>query len=108
MSRMQWRHSTAFTLIELLVVVSIIALLIAILLPSLARARENARLTVCGTRIRAWGHGFQMYAADYNGTLPLDGSDGTTALPLGRWDDSFLWFNGVTAYMGASASTYNQ
>lgn len=41
-----------FTLIEVLVVVAIIALLVAILLPSLSRARENARATVCATNIR--------------------------------------------------------
>src|ERR1035437_9288883 len=52
--------------------------------------------------------GFHMYAQDYNNALPLDGFDGTTASPIGRWDDSYLWFNGVVAYMGAGAETYNQ
>ncbi|HUO07142.1 MAG TPA: DUF1559 domain-containing protein [Phycisphaerae bacterium] len=97
-----------FTLIELLVVVAIIALLIAILIPSLAASRERARTTVCQTRMRAWGQGFHMYAADNNQSLPLDGFDGTTTSPIGVWNDTFLWFNGLTVYMGTGSMTYDQ
>src|SRR4051812_29838090 len=52
----------AFTLIELLVVIAIIALLIAILLPSLSRARENSRRTVCGTQLKSQGMAIAIYA----------------------------------------------
>lgn len=51
----------AFTLVELLVVISIIALLLAILMPSLGRARDIAKATVCKTRLRGMGQVFMMY-----------------------------------------------
>jgi len=59
-----------FTLIELLVVVAIIALLIAILLPGLTRARELARITVCASNIRQQSVGSYLYAQAANGFLP--------------------------------------
>jgi len=63
------RH--AFTLIELLVVVSIIALLIAILLPALNQARYTAKLTVCAAQMHQMGVGVLSYASEYNGDYPL-------------------------------------
>ena len=59
-----------FTLIELLVVISIIALLIAILLPALAQARESARVTHCLNAMRQYGLGVEMYLADHDDILP--------------------------------------
>ena len=64
----QWeRHG--FTLIELLVVISIIALLVAILVPSLGMARRVARKTVCSTLLRGYGLATEMYANDNNGMM---------------------------------------
>lgn len=63
----------AFTLIELLVVIAIIALLAAILFPSFARARENARKTSCGSNLRQLTLAFTQYQADYDGRLPHSG-----------------------------------
>jgi len=60
----------AFTLIELLVVVSIIALLIAILLPALSKARQLAVETQCGVDQRALGTVSVAWASDHNGSLP--------------------------------------
>lgn len=62
------RSARAFTLIEILVVVAIIALLIAVLLPSLARARENAKATICGTNGHQMGLALQMYTNVYKYT----------------------------------------
>jgi type II secretory pathway pseudopilin PulG len=53
----------------LLVVVSIIALLIAILLPSLRRARQHSRATVCLSQLRTLGQGLSMYAFDNNDVM---------------------------------------
>jgi prepilin-type N-terminal cleavage/methylation domain-containing protein/prepilin-type processing-associated H-X9-DG protein len=60
------RHR-AFTLIELLVVVAIIALLMAVLMPSLRRAREQARGVVCQNHLKQWSLCFAMYTGDHDG-----------------------------------------
>jgi prepilin-type N-terminal cleavage/methylation domain-containing protein len=58
------KRRNAFTLIELLVVVAIIALLISILLPSLARAREITKRAVCASNMRGIGQGMKVYSND--------------------------------------------
>jgi prepilin-type N-terminal cleavage/methylation domain-containing protein len=63
----------AFTLIELLVVIAIIALLVSILLPSLAKARLLARRTVCQVNLGNIGKQIHLYAADFDGEMPRHG-----------------------------------
>lgn len=60
------RKYKGFTLVELLVVISIIALLLAILMPSLNKAREQAYYIPCGANLRAFHIGFMLYAEDNN------------------------------------------
>lgn len=65
----------AFTLIELLVAISIIAVLIAILLPTLRGARYNASVTMCMSNLRQTTTGLRIFAADNNDYYPGAGSD---------------------------------
>jgi len=68
----------AFTLIELLVVISIIALLIAILLPALGAARASARKIQCLSNIRQMNIAWQAYPIDNKGVLVNPSSDNPT------------------------------
>ena len=61
--------AAGFTLIELLVVIAIIVLLMALLLPSLQRARNQARAVACQANLRQWGVLLCMYVNDNNGKL---------------------------------------
>ena len=58
-----------FTLIELLVVIAMIALLLAILMPSLRKAKDAARRISCGSRLKQWGTAIQMHGGDNDGRL---------------------------------------
>ncbi|GJM25130.1 MAG: hypothetical protein DHS20C16_15450 [Phycisphaerae bacterium] len=64
------KSKRAFTLVELLVVVSIIGLLVSILLPSLSKAREQARAVKCLANLHAQAMAIQGYTSEYSGTLP--------------------------------------
>jgi prepilin-type N-terminal cleavage/methylation domain-containing protein/prepilin-type processing-associated H-X9-DG protein len=64
------RTRKAFTLIELLVVISIIAMLIALLLPGLQRVRNQGRAVVCQANLKQWGATLNMYIEDNEGCFP--------------------------------------
>ncbi len=76
-------NRSAFTLIELLVVISIIALLLAILLPTLSRVRKQAQAVACQSGMHGWAILFAAYQNDNDGRLPW-GRDETGQIPWPR------------------------
>ena len=91
-----------FTLIELLVVIAIIALLVSILLPSLARARELAKQAVCRTRVKGITTALNLYGNSYNDAWCSLGSVGnndslsnyTDDVDTTAWDDEDAYRSG--------------
>lgn len=75
-----------FTLVELLVVISIIAMLMGILMPALARVRFLAQRVVCGTHLSGIGKAIMTYANDYEGKYPRAGGKKSYWGPTLNWD----------------------
>jgi prepilin-type N-terminal cleavage/methylation domain-containing protein/prepilin-type processing-associated H-X9-DG protein len=106
-------HKTqrGFTLIELLVVIAIIAILAAMLLPALAKAKAKAQQGVCLSNTKQWGLAQTMYVDDNNQTFPYPryqvsstaDQDNPSWLAingyhnLGQGDD--VWFNALPSYV---------
>jgi prepilin-type N-terminal cleavage/methylation domain-containing protein len=67
------KKTKGFTLVELLVVISIIAILLAVLIPSLQKARELAKRTICSTQVKQIGVGMAGYAMMYDDKMPWSG-----------------------------------
>src|SRR5206468_444762 len=65
-----FQRSSGFTLIELLVVIAIIAILAALLLPALSRAKASAKRATCISNLRQLSVGTHLYASDNGDTLP--------------------------------------
>ena len=65
------RKRRLFTLIELLIVVAVISILISLLLPGLAKAREHARSASCRNNLRQVVTGWILYASDFNDVCPF-------------------------------------
>jgi prepilin-type N-terminal cleavage/methylation domain-containing protein/prepilin-type processing-associated H-X9-DG protein len=84
-------HKKGFTLIELLVVISIIALLMAIMMPALNKVRASAQSTVCKSNLRQLGLGLRFYAEANSEKLPLYADPGT----------GYYWMSPIAPYLSA-------
>ena len=84
------KSKNAFTLIELLVVISVIALLMAILMPALSAAKKRAGAAVCLSNLKQIGIGVFLYAESNNHILPRGMSD----IP-----GQVLWFDAFMPYL---------
>jgi len=80
-----------FTLVELLTVISVIAILTALLMPALSKAKQSVRSAACANNERQIGQAFSMYINDYNGYFPKAGDWMTVAVlpPLYNWP--YVW-----------------
>jgi len=96
-----WR--AGFTLIELLVVIAIIAILAAMLLPSLAKAKEKANGISCLSNTKQLTVAWLMYADDFQGTLVA--SRGVAETQNARNKDN--WIYGVMDYVGVDSTNVN-
>ena len=67
---------------ELLVVIALIAILAALLLPALAKAKSRACETQCAANLRSWGQSFYLYSSDHNSYLPHTDDEGRNTPPF--------------------------
>ncbi|MBI1375001.1 MAG: hypothetical protein GC159_19970 [Phycisphaera sp.] len=95
-TRTRRRDARGFTIVELLVVCSIIVLLLAILVPGMARARYVAKVTVCNANFHQWGVGTMIYASDNMRFFPSQKINRSVGRNM--WDVSNAFLPSVIPY----------
>jgi len=106
------RLGRAFTLLELLIVIAIIALLAALLLPVLGRAKEKAQRVQCISHQKQWAMAFLMYVDDNeSNAIPREGYERFGGVTLNNWrqvrgtvsggfnDSDDVWYNALADYV---------
>jgi len=106
----RWKRNRSripgFTLIELLVVIAIIAILAALLLPALAKAKGRAQSVACLNNVRQWNLAFWMYEEDFDDLFPYEGRP----IALDNPANKTAWYNSTASYLSQSTllSLYQQ
>jgi len=100
------RQKSGFTLIELLVVIAIIAILAALLLPAMARAKASAQRADCTSNLRQIGVGVLLYAQDNSGTLPA--AENVIINTIATNQFPFFYKSLVKIYLGLSGPSSSQ
>ncbi len=93
----------AVSLTDVLFVIAIIAFLLALLLPSLGRARELSRRVFCSNNLRQLGFAYQCYRDEYNDYLPAEGTYLGSTSPTRGVNKRDTWYNQLPPYLGAWA-----